>query len=113
MRSHQKHSMQSLQHAIKECVEGSMTSVGASKRYCVPESTIRNHKRQPLMSIGSGRRFLLHATEEEHLVQLLLDLEKAGFRLTREKVVKVAQDYVAALKKIASELFSDNGKCSI
>ncbi|CAF3557585.1 unnamed protein product [Rotaria socialis] len=51
------------------------------------------------MSIGSGRPFLLQKNDEDYLVQLLLDLEKTGFHLTKKKVIKIAHDYVQTLKK--------------
>ncbi|CAF2097554.1 unnamed protein product [Rotaria magnacalcarata] len=99
MRSHQKYSMEKLQQAIEAYSTGSISSIEAAKFYSVPESTIRNHKRRPSMSIGSGRPFLLQKNDEDHLVQLLLDLEKTGFRLTKKKVMKIAQDYVQTLKQ--------------
>jgi transposase len=99
VRSHQKYSLESLQQAIKACSDGLMSSVEAAKSYGVPESTIRNHKRQPSMSIGSGRPFLLNKTEEEYLVQLLLDLEQMSVRLTKDKVLKVVQEFVGSLKQ--------------
>jgi transposase-like protein len=99
VRSHQKYSMESLQQAIEACSDGSITSVEAAKNYGVPQSTIRNHKRQPSMSIGSGRPSLLNKTDEEYLVQLLLDLEQMSVRLTKHKVLKVAQEFVGSLKQ--------------
>jgi transposase len=99
VRSHQKYSTESLQQAIKACSNGTMTSVEAAKSYGVLQSTIRNHKRRPSMGIRSGRSFLLKKIDEEHLVQLLLDLEQTGFRLTKNKVMKVSQDYVETLEK--------------
>ncbi|CAF4954480.1 unnamed protein product, partial [Rotaria magnacalcarata] len=99
MRSHQKYSMEKLQQAIEAYSTGSISSIEAAKFYSVPESTIRNHKRRPSMSIGSGRPFLLQKNDEDHLVQLLLDLEKTDFRLTKKKVMKIAQDYVQTLKQ--------------
>ena len=99
VRSHGRYSMESLQQAIKACSDGSMSSVEAAKLYGVPQSTIRNHKRRPSMSTGSGRPFLLNQTDEESLVQLLLDLEQMSVRLTKDKVLKIAQEFVENLKQ--------------
>ena len=51
------------------------------------------------MSIGSGRPYLLKKNDEEYVVQLLLDLEQTGFRLTKNKVMKISQDYVETLEQ--------------
>ncbi|CAF3936927.1 unnamed protein product [Rotaria sp. Silwood1] len=76
-----------------------MTSVEASEEYGVPQSTIRNNKRRPLMSIGSGRPYLLQQADEDQLAQLLLDLEQTGLRLTKSKVMDIVKEYVGALKE--------------
>ncbi|CAF3933574.1 unnamed protein product [Rotaria sp. Silwood1] len=55
-----------------------MTSVEASEEYGVPQSTIRNNKRRPLMSIGSGRPYLLQQADEDQLAELGLGLEQTG-----------------------------------
>ncbi|CAF4021304.1 unnamed protein product [Rotaria sp. Silwood1] len=99
VRSHQKYSSESLQQAIQAYSSGSMSSLDAAKFYGVPESTIRNHKRRPAMNIGSGRPYLLKRNDEDYLVQLLLDLERTGFRLTKRKVRKISEEYVETLKQ--------------
>ncbi|CAF0967846.1 unnamed protein product [Rotaria sordida] len=104
VRSHQKYSSENLRQAIQAYSSGSMSSVDAAKFYGVPESTIRNHKRRPAMTIGSGRPYLLKKNDEEYLVQLLLDLEQTGLRLTKKKVMKVSQDYVETLKQKSQPL---------
>ena len=84
-----------------------MSSVEAAKHFGVPQSTIRNHKRQSRISIGSGQPYLLTKLDEDHLVQLFLDLEQTGFRLTKSKVMKIARNYVTPcslnLLKIADQ----------
>ncbi|CAF3366433.1 unnamed protein product [Rotaria sp. Silwood2] len=104
VRSHQKYSSENLQQATHAYSSGSMSSVDAAKFYGVPESTIRNHKRRPAMNIGSGRPYLLKRNHEDYLVQLLLDLERTGFRLTKKKVMKISQDYVETLKQKSQPL---------
>ena len=94
VRLQQKYLREALQQAIKAYSNGSMSSVEAAKHFGVPQSTIRNHKRQPPISIGSGLPYLLTKIDEDHLVQLFLDLEQTGFRLTKSKMMKIARDYV-------------------
>ncbi|CAF4593836.1 unnamed protein product, partial [Rotaria sp. Silwood2] len=104
IRSHQKYSSKSLQQAIEAYSNRAISSVEAAKIYGVPESTIRNHRRRPGMGIRSGRPYLLKQNDEDHLVQLLLDIEKTGFRLTKKTVMKIAQDYVEILQQKAQPL---------
>ncbi len=83
-----------------------MSSVEAAKLYGVPQSTIRNHNRQRSMAIGSRRPSLLGNMEEKYLVQLLLDLEQMSVRLTKDKVLKVAEEFVGSLKQNGRKFIS-------
>ncbi|CAF4156937.1 unnamed protein product [Adineta steineri] len=103
-RSHQKYFTEKLQQAIKAYSDGSMSSVEAAEHCGVPQSTVRNHKRQPAMKIGSGRPFLLSKTDEEYLVELLLSLERMNIRLTKNKVLKIAEEFIKNLKQSEQQL---------
>ena len=99
----QKYLEKALQYAIKVHSNRSMSLVKAAKRLRVPQTIIRNHKRQSSIAIVSGRPYLLTKIGEDHLVQLFLDLERSVFRLTKAKVIKIALGY--ANKKLVSVVF--------
>ena len=106
MRSYQKHSLETLQQAITASSSDLMSSVEAAKLYDVPESIIRNRKHRPLTNIASDRSFLFKKTDEEHLAQLLLDLEKTGFLLTKQKVLKIVEEFLETLQGKARRFLS-------
>ena len=99
-------SSKSLQRAIQAYSSELMLSVDAAKFYGVPQSTVRNHKSRSPMSIGSDRPYLFKKNDEEYLVQPLLDLERTGFRLAKNKVMKISQDYVETLKQPRKLIFT-------
>ena len=61
-----------------------MSSIVASKKFAVPESTIRKHKDNKTNRVVSVRSCALSMNEEQHLVGLLQELQSIDVRLTRE-----------------------------
>ena len=75
---------QALRDAVSAYQHRSMSSVEASRKFGVPESTIRKHKNDSDVRVGGGKKRWLSNEQEEYLVALLLELENMGFRLTKE-----------------------------
>ncbi|CAF4845267.1 unnamed protein product [Rotaria sp. Silwood1] len=76
-----------------------MTSIEASKKFGVPESTIRKHKDNRSNRVGSGRPSVLSVDQEQYLVALLQELQSIGVRLTREILAKITGDFIRMIKK--------------
>ncbi|CAF4193627.1 unnamed protein product [Rotaria magnacalcarata] len=76
-----------------------MTSIAASKKCGVPESTIRKHKDNKTNRVGSGRPSALSVDQEQYLVALLRELQSIGVRLTREILAKITGDFMRMIKK--------------
>jgi transposase len=79
--------------AVHEYKNGS-TSSAVSAKYGIPRSTIRNHKSNSKLKIGGGRPALLTNHQEQYLVELLINLEFVGVRLTKPVVMKLSSEYV-------------------
>jgi hypothetical protein len=87
------YSKEDLTRAVDEYNNGAVSSAITAK-YGIPGSTIRNHKSNPKLGIGSGRPTLLSNDQEKYLTELLKNLELIGVRLTKAVVMELASDYV-------------------
>ena len=76
-----------------------MSSIATSKKFAVPESTIRKHKDNKTNHVGSDRPCALSMNEEQYLVSLLQELQSIGVRLTREILSRIAGDFMRMIKK--------------
>ncbi len=71
----------------------SAISIVITAKYGIPGSTIRNHKSNPKLGIGSQRPTLL-SKEQKYVAELLKNLELIGVRLTKPVVIQLSSDYV-------------------
>ncbi|CAF3241860.1 unnamed protein product [Rotaria socialis] len=101
------YSLDDFRNAISAYRSKSMTSVDASKKFDVPESTIRKHKNNAKNYVGSGHPSLLSIDQEQYLVILLKELESIGIRLTKTTLSKIAGDFIRAVNKQNSDNISD------
>jgi transposase len=89
----EEYDQETLVKAVVEYRDGASSNELATK-YEIPSSTIRNHKSNPNMRIGSGRPTLLTNHEERYFVELLKNLESIGVRLTKPVVRNLSSDYI-------------------
>jgi len=83
----------------------SAISIAITAKYGIPGSTIRNHKSNPKLGIGSRRPTLL-SNEQKYVAELLKNLELIGVRLTKPVVIKSASDYVQRVtSKVINRVF--------
>jgi hypothetical protein len=100
------YSKEDLARAVDEYNHGAI-STAITAKYGIPGSTIRNHKLNPKLGIGSGRPTLLSNEQEKYLVELLKNLEVIGVRLTKPVVIELASDYVKRVTgKVVNRTFS-------
>ncbi|CAF1501466.1 unnamed protein product [Rotaria sp. Silwood1] len=90
------YSKEALTKAIEEYKNGS-TSSELTTKYGIPGSTIRNHKSNSKLKVGGGRPTLLTDQQEQYLVELLINLELVGVRLTKPVVIKLSSEYAQAV----------------
>ncbi|CAF1521020.1 unnamed protein product [Adineta steineri] len=88
---------QKLIDAINAVRSGKMTSVKASEKFTVPESTIRCHIRKPNLRVGAGRSFYLSGNEEKYLVELIKSFDDIGFRLTKPILNSIIGQYIGSV----------------
>jgi len=83
----------------------SAISIAITAKYGILESTVRNHKSNPKLGIGSRRPTLL-SNEQKYVAELLKNLELIGVRLTKPVVIKSASDYVQRVtSKVINKAF--------
>ncbi|CAF4000203.1 unnamed protein product, partial [Rotaria sp. Silwood1] len=93
------YSLDAFCNAVTAYRNKTMTSIEASKKFGVPESTIRKHKDNRSNRVGSGRPSVLSVDQEQYLVALLQELQSIGVRLTREILAKITGDFIRMIKK--------------
>ncbi|CAF4355372.1 unnamed protein product [Rotaria sp. Silwood2] len=93
------YSLDAFRDAVSAYRNKTMSSVDASKKFGVPESTIRKHKNNIINRVGSGRPCALTMNHEQYLVVLLKELQSIGVRLTKETLSKITGDFMRMAKK--------------
>ena len=83
-----------IQNAIQAVREGKMKLLTASKKFCVPRTTLRDHFKNPGLKIGSGHPTVFSNSEEKQIVALQA-LQEIGFGLIRDLASVVIHDYLA------------------
>lgn len=105
-----KYTKDDLQKAILEVEDGS-SIYSASKKYGIPEQTVRRWIIRKPSRHGQGRSSFLTPAEEKCIVEALQFLEKCGFPFDRKDVLNVVETYLMT-NKAAQNIFSD-GKPAI
>ncbi|CAF1569444.1 unnamed protein product [Adineta steineri] len=82
---------------LLKAVNSGFDSLKAATKHPVPASTIRRHRRNPLLKARIGRPSYLTNDEEMYFVSLLKLLPDYGFRASREVVLQLANDYCKSL----------------
>ena len=80
-----------------DAVKSDLGSKAASIKFNVPASTIREHRREPSISIHIGRPSYLTSDQETHFVSLLKLLPDYGFDLTKDLTLQLAAEYFQCL----------------
>lgn len=83
--------------ALVDAIQSDLGSKAASKKYNVPASTIREHRRKPSLNIRAGRPLYLTSDQENHLVFLLKLLPDYGFEVTKDVALQLSADYFKSL----------------
>ena len=65
------YSQDAFRAAVSAYRDRTLSSVDASRKFGVPESTIRKHKNKTKNRIGSGHPFLLTKEQEEYLIAFM------------------------------------------
>jgi len=92
------YSLDAFHQAISAYRDKIMSSIEASEKFGVPQSTIRKHKNNTNNHVGSGRPSILSNNQEKYLVALLEELHSAGVRLTKETLSKISGDFMRKVK---------------
>src|SRR5689334_11032138 len=82
---------------LLEAVNSGFDSKTAAKKFNVPASTIRRHRRCPLLNARVGRPTYLTSDEETYFVSILKLLPDYGFNVTAEIALQLANDYCQSL----------------
>lgn len=86
-----------LEEDLVAAVNSGFDSKSAAKKYNVPASTIRRHRRNPSLKVGAGRPAYLSIDEEAHFVSILKLLPEYGFHVTKNIALDLANDYCRSL----------------
>ncbi|XP_054281231.1 uncharacterized protein LOC128998900 [Macrosteles quadrilineatus] len=96
-----KYSREDLQKALQDINSGTSTLRGASKKFKIPEATLRHHRNGLRgKSITLGRETVIPRHEEEKLAQGLKVMERWGWGLSRKELLEVVGEYVKHNKSI-------------
>ncbi|CAF1496473.1 unnamed protein product, partial [Adineta steineri] len=82
---------------LADAITSKLDSNAASIQFNVPPSTIRQHRREPLLNIRVGRSSYLTPEQETYLVALLKLLPDYGFEVTKGLALQLAGDYFKSL----------------
>lgn len=91
---YRNYSSQDLENAIKLVNSQTLSIRGASRRYNIPKSTIidKLHGKSNLQS-RSGPKPVLSETDENTLVEWLINMAKIGYGQTRQQLVSTVKNY--------------------
>jgi hypothetical protein len=78
-------------------VNSGFDSETAAKKFNVPASTIRRHRRNPPLNARVGRPAYLTTDEEVYFISILKLLPDYGFHVTKDVVLELANDYCRSL----------------
>ena len=83
--------------ALANAIVSDLDSKAAAIKFNVPASTIRQHRREPLLNARAGRPSHLTRDQENHFVSLLKLLPDYGFGVTKDLALQIGVDYFSSL----------------